>query len=145
MFNHKHCLILLLFVCTAFASTENYTNASEIQAEMNGSFCGSSNFTGTISIALIVMTAFFVAVTELIVFLGTKWWLSGYNKKNPDAKLRMRDFMKFPWTAKLLLIVFGILPLLTMLLMILFVVLWSSLFSMLASIVCRFGMPFASR
>lgn len=53
----------------------------------------------------------------------------------------MRDFMKFPWVAKLLLILFGILPLLAMLLMILFVILWSSLFNMLASSFCHFGMP----
>lgn len=77
MFNHRPCLILLLFICTAFASAKNSINISGIQAEMNESFCGSSKFTGNIAIILIAMTVFFVAVDELIVFFITKWWLSG--------------------------------------------------------------------
>jgi polyferredoxin len=131
----------------AFASAENHTNTSEIQAEMNRSFCGpsnfieNSNFAENIAVVMIIMTVLFVAVDESIVFLGTKWWLSDHNKKNPDAKLRMKDFMKFPWVVKLIILFFAVPPLLFMLLMIAFVILWFFSFSMMASIFSRFVCP----
>lgn len=96
----------MAFLIAFAVSSSTNMSASEIQGNVSNSLCQFKILvTGVLpTLALILFLISGVTAVAGIVIL--KLWILWYNKKNPDANLRLRNFAKLPIEMKVVALLF---------------------------------------
>jgi len=82
-------------------SAGNNMTTSEIKEQMAEGLCHFKTLMRGVLPTLAIISLFFAACITLFAVALMKMWISHYNKKNPEAKLRLREFLRLPLEMKI--------------------------------------------
>jgi hypothetical protein len=102
----KFALLSMAFLLVFAVSSSTNINTSEIQGNVSNSLC---QFKILVSGILPTMAIILFALSGVIILVGVvimKLWILRYNKKQPEANLRLRNFAKLPTNMKIVALLF---------------------------------------
>jgi len=107
MFESKVRWLLLLSLFVTLVSAANQT-VSEMESEIGAGLCTFKTLVTDILPTLAIVMFVLAGLTAALAFIILRAWVSQYNKRNPEAKLRLREFRRLRVTMKIAVVLFAL-------------------------------------